>query len=272
MSTPSLTRPTLNMLRTYNGGMVKALQPEVIHEEDDFLVINKPAGMTVNRSETTKGETVQDWAERKFKVPRRASPRGKQSSKFKVDSTDFLRRSGVVHRLDKDTSGVLVIAKTPETFAEVQRQFKEREVEKEYVALVHGRVVPLEGTVRLPIGRSQKDRHRFEVNARGKEAETRWVVEGYYKRGEDIMTLVRLLPKTGRTHQLRVHLTHLGHPLVGDKRYLSKKRGNRDSSFCPRQFLHAGELCFRHMGKTKCFVAPLAADLQRVLGSLTKTT
>ncbi|MBI2010555.1 MAG: RluA family pseudouridine synthase [Candidatus Chisholmbacteria bacterium] len=241
--------------------MARILQPGVIAEDDEILVLSKPAGMTVNRAETEVGETVQDWVERKLKII---------NEKLKIYSSDFLKRSGIVHRLDKDTSGVLVIAKTPETFAELQRQFKAREVEKEYVALVHGELTPKQGIVRLPIARSLKDRQRFRVDTKGKKAETQWLVEGYYRRGNEVLTKVRLKPKTGRTHQLRVHLAHLGYPLVSDKRYLSKKRMRSDARFCPRQFLHAEKLCVWRRGEKQCFVASLASDLQTAMTHLVK--
>lgn len=265
--------------------MARTLQPSVIHEDDELLVINKPAGMTVNRSETAEGETLQDWVEKR-RILRLSglSPKTRRAqddtlavnSLASVSSEEhedaFVRRSGVVHRLDKDTSGVLVVAKTPEIFTELQRQFKERDVEKEYVALVHGDFIPKEGTVRLPIARSVKDRHLFRVDSRGKVAETSWVVEGRYQRETygEVLTLLRLKPTTGRTHQLRVHLGHLGHPVVGDKRYLSKKRAHDDAIFCPRQFLHAEKLCVWRWGEEQCFVAPLAADLHAVLTHLIK--
>lgn len=222
-------------------------------------MINKPPGMTVNRAETVKERTVQDFAEDYLHL-----------KDLKADVSDlneryFLQRSGIVHRLDKGTSGVLLIAKTPEAFERMLRQFKERKVEKEYVALVHGRVEPREGVVRLPIGRSRRNRQRFVVDPVGKIAETGWQVEAYYLSEGQEMTLVRLLPKTGRTHQLRVHLAHMGHPVVGDEHYLKPKRVLLDKRFCPRQFLHALTLCVELTGGRKCFTAPLAPDLRQVL-------
>lgn len=266
--------------------MARTPLPSVIYEDSELLVINKPAGMTVNRAETVREETLQDWVERKLRKVqevqkvqevREVRKVSKVTKVQKGKASDqevevFRKRSGVVHRLDKDTSGVLVVAKTPEIFIELQRQFKERKVEKEYVALVHGDFIPREGTVRLPIARSVRDRHLFRVDSRGKVAETNWVVEGRYHRENfgEVLTLLRLKPTTGRTHQLRVHLGHLGHPVVGDQRYLSKKRAHDDAIFCSRQFLHAEKLCVWRWGKRKCFVAPLAADLQMVLTHLIK--
>ena len=224
-------------------------QPQVIWEDEQVMVINKPAGMVVNRAETTKEKTLQDWVEERW-------------------GTSDVPRSGIVHRLDKETSGVMIIAKSKNMFAELQRQFKKRETYKEYVALVHGKLEPKEGVMALPLGRSRQDRQKFTVVIDGKMAETAWKVEQYVAYNKETLTWVRLFPKTGRTHQLRVHLKHLGHPIVGDDHYLNDKRLAGDRVFCPRMFLHARKLCVFMNAEKRCFEVNLPKDLEGVLGKI----
>lgn len=213
----------------------------ILFEDKFLLVIDKPAGVVVNRSETSGGETIQEWAESKM--------------------------TNIVHRLDKETSGCLIIAKSPEAFIELQRQFKAREVEKEYVALVHGRVEPKEGIIRVPLARSRYDRKKFAVVPGGRISETGFRIESRFTFHGLPFTLLRLFPKTGRTHQIRVHLKYFGHPIVSDDTYAGKDRAREDRIWCPRMFLHAARLRFTHP-ETKKKVdisAPIPGNLQRVL-------
>jgi 23S rRNA pseudouridine1911/1915/1917 synthase len=250
--------------------------PEIIFEDEVLLVINKPAGMVVNRAESVeKGTTVQDWVEQRFRIIDGGiwnHISTIQNPKSKI----YYQRGGIAHRLDKDTSGCLVIAKTPEGLAEVMRQFKAREITKTYLALVHGKVEPKEGTWRLPISRSRYNRTEFVVDPFGKISETVYQVRGYYrKKGEpekdgDIYTQLELQPKTGRTHQLRVHLKHLHHPLVGDEKYTSHNQYQADLKWCKRQFLHASGLRLSHPldHKLLMFTVQLAPDLTKALECL----
>ena len=223
----------------------------ILWEDDDILVVNKPALVVVNRAESIKGETVQDWAERQpwFPTP---SPR----------EEIFIRRSGVAHRLDKETSGCLVIAKNPKALTALLAQFKAREVKKEYLALVHGHLLPGEGTIRLPLARSRHDREKWEIKYSGKAAETAWKVEKYYRR----TSLVRLYPKTGRTHQIRVHLAHLGFPIYADEKYLTRSLVSPDRERLAHHFLHAERIGFFDMGRVWREVsAPLPGDMAKLL-------
>lgn len=249
----------------------------ILWEDQYLLVVNKPAGMTVNRSETTKREyTAQEWVEDKYT--------NKPMAEEAEQNKDFIERAGIVHRLDKETSGCLIIAKTPEVFCVLQRQFKNREVGKEYIALVYGKVEPKEGTIKVPLARSRSDRQKWRVAAGGKMAETEYKVVKQLsvlgcqfsdygrpvvclsetekqKTGKPIsdnrkqktdnrkieyLTLLRIFPKTGRTHQIRVHLKYFGHPIVGDEKYAGKKRAERDKKLFPRLFLHAAKISFMH--------------------------
>ena len=232
--------------------------PQILYEDEFLLVLNKPAGWVVNRSETVKGETLQEWLEKNLKS---------QISNLKS------YRSGIVHRLDKDTSGVLVVAKTLPVFENLQRQFKERKVNKRYLVLVHGKVQPPQGVIKAPIARNPFDRKKFGIFLGGREAETHYKILRYYdtkKLGK--FTLLEVEPKTGRTHQIRVHLKYLGYPVVADEFYSGRKTYHADKIWCPRQFLHAYELSFIHSqtGKKMRFSTPLPLDIKKALKYLEK--
>jgi 23S rRNA pseudouridine1911/1915/1917 synthase len=240
------------------------MEPKIIFEDEEILVLDKPAGMVVNRAKTVKEKTVQDWVEEKIKFQ-------VSSINKTIEKLDFGRRSGVVHRLDKETSGLLLVAKNPEAFANLQGQFKERRVEKRYLALVHGRVEPKKGEIKAPIGRLPWQREKFGVISGGREAKTRYKIQRYYdtKRLEKL-TLIELKPETGRTHQLRVHLKFWGHPIVADDKYAGRKRSRQDREWCPRLFLHACFLGFTHP-RTKErveFFSSLPQDLKKALGKV----
>lgn len=217
----------------------------LVFEDNYLLVINKPAGLTVNRADSTAGlETLEDL------LPFNSLP-----------------RRGIVHRLDKDTSGLILVAKTAAALTDLQAQFKQRLVAKAYVALVHGRVEPKDGSINLPVGRNPERRQRFMVIISGRPAVTRYEVKTYFEK----YSLVSVYPKTGRTHQIRVHFKHLGHPLVADPFYLGEKRLKVDSSWCPRLFLHSQELSFRHPESQQLvkFEADLPDDLKTALKKIT---
>ena len=227
---------------------------QILYEDDYLMVINKPAGMVVNRVETEKGETVQDWLENNF-----------QFSIFNFQNL----RSGIVHRLDKETSGCLIVAKTDEAFVDLQRQFKERKVKKEYLALVHGRVESKEGTIKVPIARSHHDRDKFAVVVGGRISETSYKVISQLAIGDSQFALLKVFPKTGRTHQIRVHFKYFGHPLVSDEKY-GGKVAVEDRKWCPRIFLHAAKIEFYHpVTKDKVSIeADLPEDLVLVIPCL----
>ncbi len=240
------------------------LKLTTLYEDGSLWVINKPAGITVNRATTTSGETVADLAFEHL---------GLRPS-FKVDD-ELSARSGLAHRLDKETSGCLVLAKSTGVLMELMRQFKEREVKKQYLALVHGKLEPKRGTIKLPLTRDRVDRRRWAVGYEGKMAETAWEVVGYYlsparSLGGEVWSLVRLFPVTGRTHQIRVHMAHLGHPLVSDSKYLIKRKLAEDKRVLGRHALHAEMLELTHpvTGERVKFKAPLAEDLERLVRKL----
>lgn len=248
------------------------MEPKIIFEDEFILVIEKPAGITVNTSDTTKGErTIQDWVEQKLKiVPYHPS----LDSQLDGTISDFYKRGGIVHRLDKETSGLLIIAKNEDSFRNLQMQFKERMVKKTYKALVHGNVVPDSGEIQVPVGRLPWNRKRFGVVAGGREAVTRYRVESKFQNQEtkEQLTLLELYPETGRTHQIRVHLKHIGHPIVSDFLYAGRKTMRVDRKQLDRVFLHASTISFTHpsLGEKITFNSPLGKDLGHYLGSLTQ--
>lgn len=223
----------------------------VIDEDEQILVICKPAGLVVQQAETVEGETLQDWMRERY---REGWEKFMEAKDEVVEY--FVERKGLVHRLDKETSGVMVLAKGPAVFADLILQFKEREVEKKYLGLTHGLWKSKEGTIRLPIGRTRYDRKKMGVKLHGRKSETSYKVLKEYKDWhfpEEVddsfyqgFSLVEFRPKTGRTHQLRVHAKHLGHGVVGDYVYLGGKRRKEDRKWAETTMLHAKEIEFTH--------------------------
>ncbi|HEY4687929.1 MAG TPA: RluA family pseudouridine synthase [Anaerolineae bacterium] len=220
----------------------------IIYEDADLIVIDKPAGLVVH--------------------PSAGHDRGTLVNAILAHAPDLHgvggeARPGIVHRLDKDTSGLIVVAKNDTAHRELQRQFKARTVKKMYVALVEGRVEPGEGVVDAPIARDRVHRKRMAVVMNGRSARTRYKVVRYASVGETAYSLVEVYPETGRTHQIRVHFAWLGHPLVGDTVYGRKK----PSLSIERHFLHAARLTLHlpSTGEERAFESPLPQDLRRVL-------
>lgn len=242
----------------------------VLFEDRDIIVIDKPAGVVVNRAESVSGQTVADWVETYHPLPKDPSL-GSPSDQI---TQEFTSRSGIVHRIDKETSGILLIAKHPAAFAALKEQFSGRSVLKTYTTLVHGIVSPKEGEIRAPLGRLPWNRKRFGVLPDGRPALTSYRAETYYQKGDvktDTYSLVTVMPKTGRTHQIRVHLHHLNHPVVSDPLYAGKKRLKSDSMWCPRLFLHASAIQFMHpaSGTRMNLTSNLPVDIQNALRTLT---
>ena len=184
-------------------------KPNIIFEDDSIIVIDKPAGMIVNRADTTRAYlTVQEWVEKKVKLEESSGE----------EESEFHNRGGIVHRLDKETSGILVIAKDEESFKNLQAQFKSREVKKTYIALVHGDLTPAEGEVNVPIGRLPWNRTKFGFLPEGRESRTLYKKVATKKytndKAEEILSLIDVFPQTGRTHQIRVHMRYLNHPHI----------------------------------------------------------
>lgn len=247
----------------------------ILYEDNDTMVINKPAGLVVNRAESVKGETLQDWADEKLKIQSFDRVWDKNSeTRTQCEDDEFYNRSGIVHRLDKETSGILIVAKKPSAFFALQKQFAERLVEKHYLALIHGTMPAPRGEITVPIARLPWKRERFGVLTDGKESSTGYKTLATYQfpKGE-CFSLLELAPKTGRTHQIRVHLKYMGHPIVSDSFYVGSKRLRGDLALSPRLFLHAARIRFLQPQTDKYVAceAPLPPDLSDVLSKLEKT-
>lgn len=252
--------------------MVKLDEKLVIFEDEDLLVINKPAGITVNNSQTTIEEvTVQDLVVDYLRI-KNVGIKGEESED-EENTSDFASRSGIVHRIDKETSGILLVAKNELSFTNLQAQFKAREVHKTYQALAHGRISPSEGEINAPVGRLPWNRRQFGVVAGGRVSVTFYKVMDFYRtdnKKRDIVTMVRLKPITGRTHQIRVHLQYLGHPIFSDFLYAGRKVQREDRKLLSRVFLHAKEISFFHprSGQRLELASPLPSELEALLDHL----
>jgi 23S rRNA pseudouridine1911/1915/1917 synthase len=212
---------------------------EIIYEDDDLIVINKPPGLVVHPGAGHREHTLVNALLHHF--PELSGIGGKE-------------RPGIVHRLDKETSGCLVVAKTDQAHRGLAAQFADRTVEKVYLALVAGKLRKTTGTIEEKIGRHPVHRQRMSVESRrGRSAKTEYRVIS----SSEKMSLIECRLHSGRTHQIRVHLHHLGHPVLGDKVYGAKYVGN-----LPRQMLHAWKLAFQHpcTGEQKKFEAGLPDD------------
>lgn len=230
------------------------IQPEdipldVIYEDDAILVINKPAGLVVHPAAgNQKGTLV---AALLFREPEDFAAVGEDAA-----------RPGIVHRLDKDTSGVLVIARTAEAFVTLKKAFQDRQVDKIYLAIANGHFKENFAAIDAPIGRDPKYRQRMAVlDDGGREALTKYRVVAEH-RGASLLQ-VRLY--TGRTHQIRVHLSHIGHPVIGDGLYGGPTKSPHFN--CARQMLHAWKIALPHpvTGERMVFTAPTPADMRKNL-------
>jgi len=218
---------------------------DIIYQDKNLLVIDKPAG--ISSDEELMPELVKEFPELK-------------------NAGDH-PRYGLIHRLDKDTSGILLIAKDNQSLSFFQKQFKQRKVEKKYTALVYGIIQSKEGEIKTLISRDGIKQRAFLLQGPKKTdsriAETSWKVIKKYKEH----TLVEASPKTGRRHQIRVHLSHLGFPVAGDKFYSFKNQKSPEN--LQRQFLHANQLKIRLLdGKVKIFRSDLPKELKQILKTL----
>lgn len=229
-----------------SAALPEAIPLDVVYEDDQMVVVNKAAGMVVHPAPGNERGTLVNALLGRYR-----------------DLPGDGDRPGIVHRLDKDTSGLIVVGRTPEAVSALAGAFKRREVQKEYLALLTGTMQPPEGAINAMIGRDPRYRQRMAVLATGgRDART------VYRTEEQLggYSLVRVFPASGRMHQIRVHFSAAGHPVVGDAVYGRPTRKLPIS----RQFLHAARLRLRHptSGEELDFEAPLPADLQRVLDLL----
>ena len=221
------------------------LHIDLRYEDDDLLVVDKPAGLVVHPGAGHRGDTLADAL---------------AALDARLDGVGGPLRAGIVHRLDKDTSGLIVVAKNEDAHARLSAQFQERGVTKAYTALVHGNVSPAEAIVEARIGRDPAHRQRMALVSTGREAVTRYRVTARY----DGYSLLDVRPTTGRTHQIRVHLSALGHPVAADSTYGSAEKR------LGRHFLHAHMIGFSQptSGEYLELHSHLPQELQDFLDSL----
>ena len=225
---------------------------DIIYEDNDILVVNKQKGLVVH--------------------PANGNPDGTLVNAIMAHCKDSLSgiggelRPGIVHRLDKDTSGLLIIAKNDKAHIQVSEQIKNREVKKTYIALVRGTIAEDEATINMPIGRSTKDRKKMAVTKNGKDAVTHFRVLNRYTTNKGSYTLLEIKIDTGRTHQIRVHMAEIGHPVIGDSMYSNGKNEFGVEGQC----LHAKRLEFVHpiTGKEMKLEAPLPEYFKKIVEQL----
>lgn len=228
---------------------------DVLYENKDFLVLNKKPHISVHPSVSNEDVPTLVHALLYY-------------CKDSLSGIGGVLRPGIVHRLDKDTSGCLVVAKNDKAHRYFSEQFKDRKVKKTYIALVKGKVSPESGTIDSPVGRSYKSGKKMSVHTfSGRSATTYYKVIKYFNN----CSLLEISIATGRTHQIRVHMSAIGHPVLGDTTYGDRKinKAFLEDFSLDRQFLHAKKLGFKDLsGKAREFVAPLPADLEKVLSLL----
>lgn len=234
----------------------KEIEFEIIYQDENIIIVNKPAGLQVHPSDIEKKNTLVNALVAMFPEIKNVND----------GSKDSWMRPGIVHRLDKDTSGAMVVAKNKKTFDELKRKFADREIEKNYVAAVYGNLKKKAGVVDEPIARSASFKKQKIARGKTKGTARPAITEyGLLKRYEGF-DFVEVFPKTGRMHQIRVHLAFLGHPIVGDTKY------KRHNLICPkkvsRQLLHAQKLKFELNGKKYRFKAVMPDDFTDFLKSL----
>jgi 23S rRNA pseudouridine1911/1915/1917 synthase len=238
------------------------LAVEVLFEDDQVIVLNKSGDMQTHPAGRHMDDTLANWLIARYPALKKVG--------------ENMLRPGIVHRLDRETSGALVVAKTQKSFAQLKKLFQERRVEKTYAALVYGHLAPLEGVIDRPLVRQSGELKRRVIEQQGSTAgltgNIRAAVTNYrvIARYRDF-DLVLLAPQTGRTHQIRAHLASLGHPVVGDKLYAFKSMRYGRALFPPRHMLHAWRLKWELFGHPYACAAPLPDDFRNILRDIDET-
>jgi 23S rRNA pseudouridine1911/1915/1917 synthase len=234
----------------------KDVKIDVIYQDENIVAINKPVGISVHPVKLDEDNTLVNGLICQF-------------PEIKKVGDDPEIRPGIVHRLDKDTSGIMVVARNQKTFEELKKKFKNREVEKKYLAIVHGKPENKTGVIEKPLARSSDYKKQIVANKKTKTiirpATTKYRVTQEFSD----YSLVEVSPKTGRMHQIRVHMKSIGHPIAGDQKYSLK--GAKEDNFAKRQMLHAKSIKFSLFGKNYDFSAEFPKDFQDALNFLTKS-
>lgn len=240
------------------------MTPEIIYENDDYLIINKPAGLVVHSDGKTVEKTLVDWIQKNYPE---INGVGEPMIIEKNDVETIIERPGIVHRLDRETSGVLIITKNPESFDFFKNAFKNHEIEKTNNAIVWGHVKEDKGEIDAPIGRSKSDFRKWSAQrgARGllRQAQTNYKTLKRFIQNNEKFSFMELQPRTGRTHQIRVHMKYLNHPIICDTLYAENKPKVLDFN---RVALHARSIAFVDVnGQNQSFEAPYPDDFLAIM-------
>jgi 23S rRNA pseudouridine1911/1915/1917 synthase len=228
----------------------KKIEFEIIFENDDFIAINKPAGLLVHPSSKNEKDTLVNGLVYHF-------------PKIRNVGDEPQNRPGIVHRLDKDTSGIMIVAKNQKTFLELKEKFKNREIQKTYWALASGKFENKKGTIDAPIARAKNYKKQTIANAKTETRIREALTEYEVLKEIDGYSLVEARPKTGRTHQIRIHLSSIGHPILGDAKY-GLKNTKKEKSI-KKHLLHAKNIKFKFNSEKFEFEASLSEDFLRFL-------
>src|SRR3989338_7702280 len=239
------------------------MEPTILYENKDVVAINKPAGLVVHGDGKTKEKTLVDWILKKYPKIKEVGEPMKIESRDKSQETRIIFRPGIVHRLDRETSGVMLVAKTQKSFDSLKKQFQNHEIKKIYHAFVFGELKKLQDTIDRPIGRSSKDFRMWSAQ-RGARGEMREAVTDYKVMFKSLgYSFVEVSPQTGRTHQIRVHFKAINYPLVADPLYAPK---NENTLGFERLALHSYQITFRTPeGDTHTVTAPYPEDFSRAI-------
>lgn len=244
------------------------MNPEILFENDDYLVINKPAGLVVHADGKTKERTLVDWIMEEYPEIENVGEPLIISGKEGIH--EVIKRPGIVHRLDRETSGIMVIVKTPESFEFFKSAFKDRDISKTYNAIVWGHVKEDEGVIDAAIARSKSDFRKWSAQrgARGTKrmAVTEYNVLSRFIDGKEKFSLLELKPRTGRTHQIRVHMKYMNHPIICDSLYAEGKPKVLGFN---RTALHSRKIEFTDPGgQSQSFEAPYPDDFLETIAKL----
>lgn len=229
----------------------KNIKFDVVYQDENIVVINKPVGISVHPVKLDENNTLASGLICQFPEIKKVG-----------DNPEI--RPGIVHRLDKDTSGIMIVARSQKAFIELKNKFKNREVEKKYLAIVYGKMDKKAGVIEKPLARSSNYKKQIVANKKTKNTIRPAVTEYEVIREFDGYSLVEISPKTGRTHQIRVHMTSIGHPVAGDKIY--KLKNSNKKILTNRQMLHAKKIKFELFGKKYFFETDLPDDFKAFLG------